>query len=187
MKKKIALLFLLPALLSGCAIKPVYVGNGEQVTGNDVFTKYYNLKKLTSSEKLIYVDVNNVRPYVFNSKQEANDYASILKEKSVPYTVDNKERTPYGDMISFLEGLDEDAFKNRKLVISSQFDDATYNKDSCRFVRMYLKNQNFYLYLVRDYMNKTSIMVHQTYTFFINKDVNVNAAYVEIDNSQIKY
>ena len=184
MKKKLSLLLIAPALLTSCGgIKPVYI-YGQKFTSSDVFYKYSNLEKITSNDRLIYVDENGYRPYVFSNKQEADEYASLLREKRDSST--NSQL--YSEMISYLDFLEDSDFNNKKLVISEQFDDAKYNIDSCRFERIYIKDNNLFIYLIREFMNKGGgLMYYEAYTFFIDKDVNVDAAYVMIDESYLKY
>ena len=144
---------------------------GEVITTNeDGFKGYSDFRRIDSHSPLIYEEGFD---HVLESYDEVIEYKTLLEEKSETIYEKDSEKTyvTYVDMISFLNSLTPDQFKDKKLYISPEHNEADYNKDSCRLEGMYKKGDVIYVHLYRDYLYKSmSFWVRQVYTFFLYKD-----------------
>ena len=160
-------------LLISCGSNNVSFSNdeGEIITQNkDSFKGYSDFRRIDSNSKLLYEEGFD---HVLESYEEVVEYKTLLEEKSETIYEEESEKTyvTYADMISYLDSLKSEQFKDKKLYISPEHSEAYYNRDSCRFEGMYKKGNIIYVHLYRDYLYKSmGFWVHQCYTFFLDKD-----------------
>lgn len=156
--------------------------NGQTITTKEKFTNYSNFQRIDSNTKLVYEEGFD---HILESYEEAMAYKALLEEKSE--TIIDKDSgasiNTYSDMINFLSSLSELNFETNVLYISKEDMEMNYNKDSCRLEGMYIKDKTIYVHLYRDYLYKSlGIVVHQSYAFFVNKEVTFNNVEFDIED-----
>ena len=166
--------------LSACSDKVVFYYNKDVPIFEKNRITCIGFQRLDSHAELIYQEgFKNV----YTEYEEAMTYKTILEEHVE--TIKDKDSgltfVNYQETVAFFDSLTPEAFEKNNLFITNSWNEASYNRDSCRLEGVYLKDDILYIHEYCDYKNKSisAFWVNQCYTFFICKKITFSLYAIE--------